>query len=506
MVVCLSTGKNSGAIIQRLKSTLDYVDFHTYATVSELIKDATLRHIDFKRIIISNNILEDVEEDLSKLNDFIKNYSSNTEVILMLNKNDDSYIHAEEYFNQIFNSPMYTPVNPEKPTFKTVKEIVASDVVEVQLKYYVKETTESSNSKNLEETSKLSSSEANSESNSINQGEFGINNSVQISANEYGEVTTDSRETSGNENSVKLDTSLNSNFISNGSPSLGEVSGELEDFDFNDEDLSLGEFGSSHSDTGFLDDEDEEKDEELQNFIKEQRELKEKKVVSDKPAKLEFSKREVHEVETENKQVAVQDKSNVNIDLMLSLREANNTQELIDYIMSLVDNGHSVLLIDADYKSNRVLSFIDSAKFYSQGCEKGIYRRKVYTEDGVGVISNGYGYKLETRDLVELINSSIVSRYDMVYIDCPLDCLSSLDYSLLRRLNIILNPGKNLTDFLSTSKLLTSRENVSLESERYIMSNCLLDLNISESVKEDLRLSRNITLFINGNWMDRVGL
>lgn len=506
MVVCLSTGKNSGAIIQRLKSTLDYVDFHTYATVSELIKDATLRHIDFKRIIISNNILEDVEEDLSKLNDFIKNYSSNTEVILMLNKNDESYIHAEEYFNQIFNSPMYTPVNPEKPTFKTVKEIVASDIVEVQLKYYVKETVESSNSKNLEETSKLSSSEANSESNSINQGEFGINNSVQISANEYGEVITDSRETVGNENSVKVDIPLNSNFISNGSPSLGEVSGELEDFDFNDEDLSLGEFGSSHSDTGFLDDEDEEKDEELQNFIKEQRELKKKKVVPDKPAKLEFSKREVHEVETRDKKVAVQDKSSVNIDLMLSLREANNTQELIDYIMSLVDNGHSVLLIDADYKSSRVLSFIDSAKFYSQGCEKGISRRKVYTEDGVGVISNGYGYKLETKDLMELINSSIVSRYDMVYIDCPLDCLSSLDYSLLRRLNIILNPGKNLTDFLSTSKLLTSRENVSLESERYIMSNCLLDLNISESVKEDLRLARDITLFINGNWMDRVGL
>ena len=191
---------------------------------------------------------------------------------------------------------------------------------------------------------------------------------------------------------------------------------------------------------------------------------------------------------------------------MLSLREANNTQELIDYIMSLVDKGHSVLLIDADYKSNRVLSFIDSAKFYSQGCERGISRRKVYTEDGVGVVSNGYGYRLETKDLEQFINSNIISRYDMVYIDCPIDCLSSLDYFLLKRLNIILNPGKSLTDFLSTSKLLTSRENVSLESERYIMSNCLLDLNESESVNEDLRLARNTTLFINGNWMDRVGL
>lgn len=498
MVVCFSTGKNSEEIVKKLRSVLDSIDFYSYLSIDELIKDATLRHIDFKRVIISNSILQDVKQDLSELNNFIKNYSSNTEVILLLNPKSDNCSDAEQEFSRLFNSPMYTPVNPGKTTVKTIKDLIECDMAEVQVKYYSQDSLKSEDSNNSSKTSKLSMNIANTKKSVTDSGEIETKNSEETSFENTQTSFTDSIETVSNNDLSEIGNNLKTNSFEDGRVSLG-VPSELSEnsSDFID-DLSLGEFGSNHSDTGFLDEEEEENDVELQNFIQEQK--KETDSVQPKKVEVQISTPVPTRVNYSSKTIV----SKVNVDILLSLRSNDISQDIVDEAVNIVNDHASVLLIDADYRENRLLSYIDLEKFYKRDCTMGIKRQKVYTEDGVGVISNGYGMGINSKDIDDLLSSNLVRSYNMVYIDCPIDCLNLLSEGILHSCNIILNPGVNIGHFISTSRQLTDRNYVSLGKEKVIMSKCLLDLEQYDS--EDIELLKKISLFPNGSWVDRIGL
>lgn len=500
MVVCFSTGKTSESVTKKLKSVLDNVEFYSYNSIQELIKDSTLRHLSFKRIVISNVIIKDAEKDLKELNDFIKDYSSNTEVVLILNTNIVNVSKVEKVFNEIFNSPMYTPVKLGKITPKTLKEVIISDITEVQVKYYPQDSLKSEPSKNSSDFSKENFED-------LNSSEYTVN-SMESSGNLEQSNSSFESNISANENSTNgynLNYDLNkeaelSAEISEVPPSVGAISNVGEDFDDDLEELSLGEFGSSHSDTGFLDEDEENSDEELQRFIQ-NKDVQEEVHIKEK---IEPIKQPLVEVQRNNN-IPTRVNLSSNIDILLSLRELSSTQEIIDEAIRIVNTDHaSVLIIDLDYRENRVLSFIDVEKFYQKGNSNGINKQRVYMEDGVGIISNGYGIKITPESVRDLLLSTIVKSYEVVFIDCPLDCVNVLPEDVLNSYSIILKPGVNLPQFISTSRQLCSREIVSLQQERLIMSKCLLDMDNYN--KDDINLLKSLCLFSNGSWVDRIGL
>lgn len=496
MVVSFSVGspEKNRKIINTLKKQADNINFYSYNTIQELVKEASTRHLEFKRIIFSTAILKDTEKDLNELNDFIKNYSTSTEVVMILSAPGE-----DKVFNSIFNSPMYTPVILPKATAKNVLDLVRSDIMELKAKYYIldKDISKENSSVNEETNSEESNtseevSEVEEKENIVSSGFASGPASVDINEGIFNQKDDNLVEEASVENT--------SNFRE--SPSLPEDSNFNQSDSENEEEISLsiGSFGSSHSDTGYL---DEEEDQELQAYLN-------KKNADNRNISLEnrnytqFS----GPVSVENRNIKIErgnaKLSNLpNIDLILSTRDSRATQSIVDQAVEIYSKDSArVLIIDLDVKYNSILSYIDTAKFYRESAYEGITKQRIYEEDGVSIVSNGYGVPLTTRELTSFLDGRLPREFDMIYIDCPTDCMQVLTLDLLQLVNTIIFTKGDRSNLIYTSLALTNRKVVALEVEKWVMNNCLVDIE-GECSQEDLDFINSSMLFANGNWLQR---
>ena len=295
-----------------------------------------------------------------------------------------------------------------------------------------------------------------------------------------------------------------------------------------DELLSIGEFGERHSDTGFLDNDDEE---ELKRYAESR-----DNIGSDSKNQDENSSEEddfygftpdfdtVADEQVGNVEELVEsivepvpnikeelllkvhtDKSKSNIDLVISVKGSGATQSIVDEAVKMVEEDNlKVLIIDLDLKENGVLSYIDTERFYMTGSNYGISKMRIFEEDGVGVVSNGYGVPLSRRTLANFLSSRVIQKYDMIFLDCPTDSLKLFDYELISRCNVLVMSGNDRSDLLSTTLALTDRSLVEYDVERYIAENCVVEFTKGSYKIEDVTWLNSICLFANGNWLSRI--
>ena len=193
-----------------------------------------------------------------------------------------------------------------------------------------------------------------------------------------------------------------------------------------------------------------------------------------------------------------------NIDLVISVRGNGSTQAIIDESVKIVnEDGAKVLIIDLDNEENGILSFIDTDKFYREGNNNGISKQRVYEEDGVYIMSNGYGSPVTNRDVQRLINSRVLNQFDMIYIDCPTKSLSVLSKDIIDVCNILIISKGDLSQLVATSLALTDRSVVPLDVERSIMNDCVIEID-GDCNKEDVDYINNTFVFANGNWLNRL--
>lgn len=486
MVVSFSLGNKSKQVINTLKKTADNVTFYSYKSVQELIKEAKLRHIDFKRIIFSTEILSDVEKDLTDLNNFIKEYSASTEIVMiMLNAESGQ----DKIFNSIFNSPMYTPVIlGKKSNPKVLLEMVMLDVLELKARYYildkkpdVKNATENTDSTLKEEqvfepTPNIAEIESNTSS-SFMAGP------TALSMEEVGSSSPNafSSETVNTENTLSYE---------NGSVSVGANSDVVEKIE-EDDDLAIGDFGMSHSDTGFLDEEEEDLKEYLQSQQNQPLENQSQQV----------EKRNYYQKKEPRK---LEDRKMPNIDLVVALRGSGATQSIVDEAVQIYNKDKAkVLIIDLDNSENGILSYIDTGRFYRESAYEGIVKQRVYSEDNIDIVSNGYGLKVTTRDLKALLKGNLLLDYDMVFIDCPMDSLNVIDNELIDMMHVLIISGSDRTQLIATSIALSDRRNTSLYTERSIIDKCMVELE-GEVSDTDIQFVQDTCLFANGCWLRRL--
>lgn len=540
MVVCLAVGDSSEGIIKKLKRSLDNVKFHTYPDIASIIKDAKLRHINYNRIVVSNSIVKNLNE-LDELNEFIKDYSSNTEIIMLLTKKVDNLEEVGAKFCELFNSPMYGCYKPDSTTIRLLGELCSEDIIYISESHsnikYTNSEEKGKTNKLLKNNSEIGESGSLSRENETNVQQ---DNYFENSNNQY----TDNSNYAMNNGSSDYETEYNDGYTENGGISE-QVQNNVEDFqDFGD-DLSLGSFGESHSDTGFLDSSDEE---DLKMYMKSRGvnvesektehsipldapEIKPMGTVtpikpmiqeereSNIPEHIEVHKPErilepvkvapeVQEVQKEIRKSSTEskvEKSKKNkVSVIVAPRNNSVSQKVIDLALKLVNvNRLSVLIVDLDYIQHDILSYLDIEKFYISNSIDGLVRNKVYTEDGVGVVSSGYGVNFTEGDVVNFFNSNILSLYDKVIVYCPSDCLDVLPEKIISDSDLSIHVGGNVATYSAISLNITDREKVTRTKEKLIMSNCSVVTN-GKNYLEELGIFSNVVYFANGSWVDRV--
>lgn len=571
MLVSISIGSKSRAVINTLKVSADNFDFATFSSMKELIKSATLRHISFDRIVFSSEILNpsSPEKDLEDLHEFITNYSNQTELVFIIKGSSELENNLDKVFCSMFNSPMYTPVIMKKASAQTLLEIIQDDITELKTRYYVLQDkedrviTSASSEKEKDQDGKPDTVERNvpekkkgflgrvfgtsakkeallKEIASAEKKDYNsVRDSGENDALENPDMSTESmftatgniEENATNEPVGNIKQKNIFGGVENGAVSVGveNLNSGFSEVASEDELLSIGEFGERHSDTGFLDNDDEE---ELKMYAESRDDIgsgSENQDAGNSEEEEDFygftpdfdtdAEELVENVEEPAENIVEPvlhikeepllkvntDKSKSNIDLIVSVKGSGATQSIVDESVKMVEEDNlKVLIIDLDLKENGILSYIDTERFYMTGSNYGISKMRIFEEDGVGVVSNGYGVPLSRRTLANFLLSRVIRKYDMIFIDCPTDSLKLFDYELISRCNVLVMSGNDRSDLLSTTLALTNRNLVEYDVERYIAENCVVEFTKGSYKVEDVTWLNSICLFANGNWLSRI--
>lgn len=575
MKVMLSCGTNSEKIIKETSKSLDNVDFLYFASVDEFIHQSRLRHLAFDRLIFTNKFAAS-DEDMSKLCDFVRNEQSGVTVVMILSK---TQANLEVIFKTYFDSPMYTLMYIDRPTAKCMVDAVKLPIVDLSARYYLLDKPKENDGKNskfgLFKGGKKNKNQKpqtgkNPEDGSVtspNGGENGATNSGDATGKNSGLTGETDGVDGGNSENLDNGDTENSSFGFDGFSPDGDGMGESNNFDpnGNDMDLSIGDYGMMHSDSGFVgDDELSELEEyarnrESGNAVEDGNSVVGESGVDGKvaalvgigvnervgtdtnPSRVKASRYAFDEGEDNGTSSYARDEYSKSVDegnsgiveiseigyvqgdqtgigtgvdrnpqevnsveetqvvVCTGLRGSDVTSSIVQTATDDVSRGLRVLIVDLDIKANGILGFItDVRDFYSKAV-RGLSSLTVYTDDGIDIISNGYGEDVTPGDVAKLEKSSIFNNYDRVYIDCPLDCLQVIPDRVFKACYIDLYVVADISKYIETSIALEDRDCVSLQKELHIIDN--RELVCEQISDEDMAYLNDIMLFPYGSWV-----
>lgn len=543
MRVCFSVGSMSSRLISSISKSADNVEFSSYSSIADMIKESTMRHIFFDRIVFSEKILTDSESELQALSNYIAEFSDNTKIVLICQGKD---MENPRIFSSLFESPLYTVALVEKVTTKTLVEFVTSDIVELKAKYYsldIKETKAVTSKYSHGEIGGKETLGGNSEKKGFFKSLFSNKKNVNLKVEnqnsnldtfsdegKYGESVSKTPLESGSESPIsdiaipgvvgasiavaKNEVGSVGNFIRHAPGSVGgsDFGNENHCNDFNDI-LGIGDLGEQHTDTGFLDEGAEnEIEEELRN-LETGSSLGERYNEEVTPVLENYAKEIDYPLSSKTSYVSEEIlhpigsiSNEPKYRLVIGERGVGVTSYIIDYSANQAVKGKKVLIVDLDIISNGVLSYIDSDVFYSKGRSNGIEDLLVYTEDSVDILSNGYGISVTKDSIVRLMNSRLFDSYDIVFIDCPLDCIEILNKELVSKCVAMIKVNGNRGSLIALIDKLTSRKHLSPEIEDILFQNSKFDiLDKLEYYDEDIAFIRRLCFFSRGDWLSKIG-
>lgn len=533
MRVCFSVGPMSSKIINSISKSADNVEFSSYSTISDMIKESNSRHIFFDRIVFSEKILKNAKDELHLLNNYISENSDNTKIVFICQGNDNE---NSNLFSELFTSPLHTVVLVEKVTTSTLLEFVKGDIQELKAKYYSLDvkTTKSVTSKYTDTNETVTpvgveKVEKKGFLKSLFGGKKNVTPKVEnknpvedTSLTEGNMVNLPSQNTLENPipSSVGVGTSIGvlgaglealkseTNSFGNSFdsvPGLGggqDFNNEFSSYSEEEDILGIGDLGEQHVDTGFL---DEDAENEIEEMLRESESIEED--IVDVYDEGDFSTNSYVEEEViPVVEPLLHDKGDkAKFRLVIGERGVGATSYIVDHSVASTERGKRVLIVDLDYINNGILSYIEADNYYNSDCDRGIDRLKVYSEDGVDVISNGYGYGVSVESLVGLLKSELISKYDIIFIDCPIDCISCLDRSIISDSVVMIKVGGNKGSLLSVLGKLTSRNYIGAKEEDILFANSKFDIvNKVEYYKEDLEYIRNTCYFGREDWCSKI--
>lgn len=540
MKVMMSLGGNTKRLINTtIAKQVDNIDCLYFPTVDEFIHQSNLRHLVFDRIVFTQKFIS-TDVDMKKLCDYVRQYLSSVEIVMIVNKSSSA--SYEYLFKKYFDSPLYTLMYIDRVTARNMLDSVQLPIVDVKARYYLLENKPkdtgisavydgnsaeiSNNHENAEREKNDSDVPTSFEKVPSFDESFSSDSAVK---SELKDIVTPISSGLDSESS-SLGFSKNPEFPDEGSSLVGDEKNAdgFSTFSVSDFDLSVGDFGSQHSDSGFVGDDDLDELEQfsasrassnavergLSDMPVPQGEVvasstpliidKEEQVLSKKPSLMKKPSEapQTMRVSTLNDNSVSSNSSHVGkVNIVTGCSGSGASAYIAGIADKLSKEGKKVLVLDLDCDTNGILSFIDVAKFYEGGYYNGINDKKLYSEDNIDIMSNGYGMP-KPQNIDMLLGDSVFKRYDAVFVDCPLEYLNLMSDNVFCRCNVIVCSITDVSKIIETSYKLSDRSIVSLKKEIYIANNCIVaNKNIPAG---SVSYVKNMCIFANGCWLDRL--
>lgn len=508
--ILIRIGNNDDKIIDALIREIDNIELSSYPTVDEFLAKTEQQQFVWKRLCVSRDFFgssdEEVKANMEKLNSYVKGKASNTTIVYLVNGQEkENALKDIDDFNSVFHSPMYTPfiampgsnivditamVKEDLPIIKAAyyttvleeqfnKTTVAEKLGFANLGQKIKGVTGSSKGEEFEtETSSEEAIDESSES-PLNSGEVDsawdsdeFENFGESGENFDGSEWS-SPESVSDDNSSENITSWEDLTSESGNCGVSETNG-AED---SDDDFNLSGFGNMHADTGFLgEDEEVESLEEFESGNPEQG--------------TDYSVEDMNVTSFEDLNGT---QGNSKVEIYVGIGGTGVTSFLVGEALDLVSQGSNVLIVDLDYDTHGVLSYVDLSAFNNR-------EGKVYREDGVNILSVGFGS--DERISVKAIIEKISQRFDKVFVDCPIEFVSELE-DTLGSCEIFLCCADNIGALMTTQAMLENRKYVPVKVEKHLCKGkgMLFSTGAETDFKEDIIKANKVWSLPYGNWI-----
>jgi hypothetical protein len=508
--ILIRIGNNDDRIIDALEREIDNIELSSYPTVDEFLAKTEQQQFVWKRLCVSREFFgssdEEVKTNMEKLNSYVKGKASNTTIVYLVNGQEkENALKDIDDFNSVFKSPMYTPfIAMPGSNIVDITAMVKEDLPILKAAYYTTVLEEQFNkttvaekfgfanlgqkikgvtgsSKGEESETETSSEEAIDESSesSLNSGEVdSVWDSDEFENFGESEENFDGSEWSSPEsvsdgNSSENITSWEDLTSESGNAEVSETNG-VEDLD---DDFNLSGFGNMHADTGFLgEDEEVESLEEFENENLEQ-----------------GTDYHIEDIDITSFEDLNGTSVNSKVEIYVGIRGTGVTSFLVGEALDLVSQGSNVLIVDLDYDTHGVLSYVDLSAFNNR-------EGKIYREDGVNILSVGFGS--DERISVKAIIEKISQRFDKVFVDCPIEFVSELE-DTLGSCEIFLCCADNIGALMTTQAMLENRKYVPVKVEKYLnkRKGMLFSTGAETDFKEDIIKANRVWSLPYGNWI-----
>lgn len=512
--ILIRIGNNDDRIIDALIREIDNIELSSYPTVDEFLAKTEQQQFVWKRLCVSRDFFgssdEEVKANMEKLNSYVKGKASNTTIVYLVNGQDKEFALKDiDDFNSVFHSPMYTPfIAMPGSNIVDITAMVKEDLPILKAAYYTTVLEEQFNkttvaeklgfanlgqkikgvtgySKNGESGTVVGSEEVIDESSEspINSGEVdsGWDSDEFENFGESGE-NFDGSEWSSPESVSNGDSSENITSWEDltSESENAEVSGgvsETDGVEDSDDDFNLSGFGNMHADTGFLgEDEEVESLEEFESGNSEQG--------TDYP---------IEDMNVTSFEDLNGTPENSKVGIYVGIRGTGVTSFLVGEALDLVSQGSNVLIVDLDYDTHGVLSYVDLSAFNNR-------EGKIYREDGVNILSVGFGS--DERISVKAIIEKISQRFDKVFVDCPIEFVSELE-DTLGSCEIFLCCADNIGALMTTQAMLENRKYIPVKVEKHLCKGkgMLFSTGAETDFKEDIIKANRDWSLPYGNWI-----
>ena len=512
--ILIRIGNNDDRIIDALIREIDNIELSSYPTVDEFLAKTEQQQFVWKRLCVSRDFFgssdEEVKANMEKLNSYVKGKASNTTIVYLVNGQEkENALKDIDDFNSVFHSPMYTPfiampgsnivditamVKEDLPIIKAAyyttvleeqfnKTTVAEKFGFANLGQKLKGVTGSSKGGEFEtETSSEEAIDKSSES-PLNSGEvdsaWGSDEFENFgeSGENFDGSKWSSPESVSDDNSSENITSWEDLTSESENGGVSEGISETDGVEDSDDDFNLSGFGNMHADTGFLgEDEEVESLEEFESGNSEQG--------TDYP---------IGDVNVTSFEDLNGTSVNSKVEIYVGIRGTGVTSFLVGEALDLVSQGSNVLIVDLDYDTHGVLSYVDLSAFNNR-------EGKIYREDGVNILSVGFGS--DERISVKAIIEKISQRFDKVFVDCPIEFVSELE-DTLGSCEIFLCCADNIGALMTTQAMLENRKYVPVKVEKHLCKGkgMLFSTGAETDFKEDIIKANRDWSLPYGNWI-----
>lgn len=512
--ILIRIGNNDNRIIDALIREIDNIELSSYPTVDEFLAKTEQQQFVWKRLCVSRDFFgssdEEVKANMEKLNSYVKGKASNTTIVYLVNGQEkENALKDIDDFNSVFHSPMYTPfIAMPGSNIVDITAMVKEDLPIIKAAYYTtvleeqfnkttvaeklgfanlgqKLKTVTGSSKGEESETETSSEEVIDESpeSPLNNGEVnsGWDSDDFENFGESGENFDGSEwsspESVSDGNSPGNITSWEDLTSESENNEVSEGISESEDNEDSDDDFNLSGFGNMHADTGFLgEDEEVESLEEFESGNHEQG--------TDYP---------IGDMNVTSFEDLNGTPGNSKVEIYVGIRGTGVTSFLVGEALDLVSQGSNVLIVDLDYDTHGVLSYVDLSAFNNR-------EGKIYREDGVNILSVGFGS--DERISVKAIIEKISQRFDKVFVDCPIEFVSELE-DTLGSCEIFLCCADNIGALMTTQAMLENRKYVPVKVEKHLCKGkgMLFSTGAETDFKEDIIKANRDWSLPYGNWI-----